>query len=160
MNSQSRSPHRSQHERGTPNANNQVFFKPDLPEVDLLDSLAEKQADAMPGEAGRGGINSNQLRKYFGEIKDLYLQYQAKSAQQNPGEVYMKSIEPRFKMIRSKVSYGSRQGSQGKLSKEFARMISEGIARVRPKNHHDFELFVMHLEAVVGFMYGKGKISK
>ncbi len=138
----------------------QVLFNPDKPEVELLDRLAEEQADMMPGENGRGGINSNQLRKYFGEIKDLYLQYQAMSAQQNPAEIYMKTIEPRFKMIRSKVAYGSRAGGQGKLNKEFATMISEGIAKVRPGNHTDFEKFVMHLEAVIGFMYGKGKISK
>lgn len=63
-------------------------------------------------------------------------------------------------MIRSKVAYGSRQGSQGKLTKEFADMLKHGIAKVRPGNKEDFIKFVMHLEAVVGFMYGKGKISK
>ncbi len=151
------SPHRSQ-QRGAPQSRMQVLFDPDKPEVELLDKLAEKQADLMPD--GRKAVNANQLRKYFGEIKDLYLQYQAQSAQKKAAEVYMKSIEPRFKMVRSKVAYGSRQGGSGKLSEDFARMISEGIAKVRPGNHTDFEKFVMHLEAVVGFMYGKGKISK
>lgn len=148
------------HQQGGGSAPMQLFFDPDKPEVELYDHLAEQQADAMPGDNGWGGINSNQLRKYFGEIKGLYLQYQAMAGQQPAGEYYIQSIEPRFKMIRSKVSYGKRAGGQGKLSKEFADLIDLGIQKVRPGNNADFEKFVMHLEAVVGFMYGKGKIKQ
>ena len=132
-----------------------ILFDPTKPDVELFDTLAEQQADAMPD--GRDSINSNQLRKYFGEIKDLYRQYQANGEDQ---AFYQKSIEPRFKMIRSKVAYGSRPGGQGKLPKQFANMITVGIGKVRSGKKEDFAKFVMHLEAVVGFMYGKGKVSK
>ncbi len=148
---------------GRPHASSgfSVLFDPDKPELELFDTLAEQQADAMPGgnpnDRREKPINSSQLRKYFCEIKDLYRQYQAN--EETPG-FYQKSIEPRFKMIRSKVAYDSRASSQGKLTKEFAALISEGIKKVRNGNATDFTKFVMHLEAVVGFMYGKDKVSK
>lgn len=133
----------------------QVLFDPTAPEVKLFDELAEKQAELLPA------INSNQLRKYFGEIKDLYRQFEARSAgeEEHPNRVYMEAIEPRFKMIRSKVAYGQRKSSQGSVPPEFARFLSEGIQSVRPGQYEEFRKFVMHLEAVVGFMYGNGKVK-
>jgi CRISPR type III-A-associated protein Csm2 len=136
----------------------EVQFHPDKQDVDLLDKHAEKQADAFPDRK----LNSNQLRKYFGEIKDLYRQYIAGSPRSDEERQarYQQSFEARFKMIRSKVAYGQRASGQAKVPREFAVMISEGIQRVRPGNHRDFERYVMHLEAVVGFLYGKDKVSK
>jgi CRISPR type III-A-associated protein Csm2 len=133
----------------------QCLFDPAKPEQELYDTLAEQQAVAL-------SVNSSQLRRFFGEIKDLYRRYNALTAQSADdgarADVYRRDIEPLFKMIRSKVSYATRAGGQSKLDVAFADFLSQGIAKVQ--SHDQFRKYVMHLEAVVGFMYGKGKVSR
>ena len=156
MSPRSSGPPRQQQRRNNPA---EVFFDPEKPDVELFDVLAEKQADKMPD---RPKINSSQLRRFFGEIKDLYRQFQARSASAGEDEkqqIYQREIEPRFKMVRSKVAYARRPAGQSKVPREFADMLERGIEKVRPGNCRDFERYVTHLEAVVGFMYGKGKVS-
>jgi CRISPR type III-A-associated protein Csm2 len=135
--------------------NVQVLFDPGKPDAELFDALAEKQADQLQ-------INSNQLRRFFGELKELYRQFNALVAsdadEEKKQEVYRLKIEPRFKMIRSKVFYATRAGGQSKLPAEFAQFLQEGIQKVA--DHRQFVRFVMHVEAVVGFMYGKGKVRQ
>jgi CRISPR type III-A-associated protein Csm2 len=132
-----------------------VLFDPSKPDKELFDGLAEQQADMLE-------INSSQLRRFFGEIKDLYRQFNAQVAgeaeESKKEQVYKQRIEPRFKMVRSKVAYASRPGGQAKVSAEFARFLQDGIKKVA--DHKQFVRFVMHLEAVVGFMYGKGKVRQ
>ena len=136
----------------------QCLFDPAKPEQELYDTLAEQQADAFPERT----LKSSQLRRFFGEIKDLYRRYNALAAQSADdtakAEIYRRDIEPLFKMIRSKVSYATRVGGQSNLNQRFADFLSQGIDKV--KNHDHFRKFVMHLEAVVGFMYGKEKVSR
>jgi CRISPR type III-A-associated protein Csm2 len=136
--------------------NVQVLFDPGKPDAELFDALAEKQAEQLQ-------INSNQLRRFFGELKELYRQFNALVANEAGDEkkqeaVYRLKIEPRFKMIRSKVAYATRAGGQSKLPAEFAQFFQEGIQKVT--DHRQFVRFVMHVEAVVGFMYGKGKVRQ
>jgi len=145
-----RSPPRSQSER---DSSVEVLFDPHKSDAELFDTLAEKQADQLE-------VNPNQLRRFFGEIKELYRRFNALVSGQPPehaGDIYKKEIEPRFKMVRSKVAYATRPGGQSCLNRQFARFLLEGIQRVH--NHRDFVRFVMHLEAVVGFMYGKGHVK-
>jgi len=117
-------------------------FDPAKPPAELLDGLAEQQADQF----GRD-LNSNQLRKFFGEVKDLFRQVQA-------GQDYKAAIEPRFKMLRSKVFYATHKvgGTKG-VPDSFKAFIENAIKKVQTKEH--FECFVKHFEAVVGFWYGK-----
>lgn len=129
------------------------LFDPKRPESELFDTLAEQQADQLER------INSSQLRRFFGEIKDLYRRFNALTAGKNDHEkqdIYRRLIEPLFKMVRSKVSYATRAG-QSKVPRSFAEFLEAGIAKVQ--NHEDYRRFVLHLEAVVGFMYGKGKVD-
>ncbi len=132
-----------------------VYFDPSKSEAELFNELAEKQCDALEK------INSNQLRRFFGEIKDLYRRYESLTASvSEPPErekIYRDRIEPLFKMVRSKVSYATRAGGQSKLNSGFAQMLSEGIQKVHDPDQ--FRKFVMHLEAVVGFMYGNDKVG-
>lgn len=131
----------------------EVLFDPEASPTELVDSLAERQA-------GQLQINSAQLRRFFGEIKDLYRRYNALAAADAGAKdhIYHEQIEPMFKMIRSKVSYATHPGGQRQLPKEFAEFLKQGIARVRTAEQ--FQRFVLHVEAVVGFMYGKGKVSR
>jgi CRISPR type III-A-associated protein Csm2 len=130
-----------------------VLFDPKKPDAELFDALAEKQAEQLV-------INSNQLRRFFGELKELYRQFNAlvtgEAGDEKKQELYRLKIEPRFKMIRSKVAYATRAGGQSKLPAEFAQFLQEGIQKVT--DHCQFVRYVMHVEAVVGFMYGKGKV--
>jgi len=132
-----------------------VLFDPTKSEAELYDSLAEEQSKNI------GKINSSQLRRFFGEIKELYRRFNSLTAGENDEiteKVYHEQIEPLFKMVRSKVSYATRAGGQSKLPEDFAQLLSEGISKV--KTHQHFKRFVLHLEAVVGFMYGFGKVGR
>lgn len=132
------------------------LFDPSKPPAELFDSLAEKQAEQF-----QASVKSSQLRRFFGEVKDLYRQLEALTAgvgdQTEHARIYREQIEPRFKMVRSKVSYAGRPGGQAKIPAEFASFLTGCIQKVG--NHEQFRLFVLHFEAVVGFMYGKGKVS-
>lgn len=130
-----------------------VLFDPEKPEQELYDTLAEQQAQSLE-------INSSQLRKYFGETKDLYRQFNALTAAVHDStekqRIYHEQVEARFKMLRSKVAYA--MGRQTlRLDRNFAMFLQEGIKKVQ--NHQHFVRFVMHFEAVVGFMYGQGKVK-
>jgi CRISPR type III-A-associated protein Csm2 len=127
-----------------------TYFDPTKPDRELFDTLAEKQAIDLPK------VNPSQLHRFFGEIKDLYRQFNASTVgadDEFKKKVYQETIEPRFKMVRSKVAYATRPGQQSKLPREFADVLRIGIGKVN--KHEDFTRFVMHLEAVVGFMFGK-----
>ncbi|RMH12952.1 MAG: type III-A CRISPR-associated protein Csm2 [Gammaproteobacteria bacterium] len=135
----------------------EVLFDPSKPKSELLDTIAEEQAKVL------GKINSNQLRRFFSDIKNLYRRLESRSQGKDPEirrKVYQNEIEPLFKMVRSKASYAMRKGGQGQAPREFCTFLQEAIKRVPPSNVEAFELFTLHFEAVVGFLYGKGKVSK
>ena len=73
-------------------------------------------------------------------------------------ELYAQQIEPRFKMIRSKVAYARRRQSTANVPEDFAHFLDHGIKSV--ESFEDFDKLVRHIEAVIGFMYGFGKVSK
>ena len=136
----------------------EVLFDPTRSDAELFDALAEQQADSL---GAVGNINSNQLRKFFGEIKDLYRRFETLVAGRDESEhaaIYESKIAPLFKMVRSKVAYASRKGGQATMPEHYADFLSGGIAKVNDQKQ--FRRYVLHLEAVVGFLYGKGLVSK
>ncbi|MGB9626626.1 MAG: type III-A CRISPR-associated protein Csm2 [Phycisphaerae bacterium] len=135
---------------GRPSGAGGPVFDPARPRAELLDTLAEEQADRIPS-GGRDELKSSQLRRFFGEAKDLLKRLDA-------GRNYKKEIEPMFKMMRSKASYAWRNGRDSKIPQEFHDFIENGVKKVT--NEEQFRLFVQHFEAVVGFLYGKGKVGK
>jgi CRISPR type III-A-associated protein Csm2 len=116
--------------------------------VELVDSLAEQQAEQFRDRE----LNSNQLRRFFSDVKDLY-------RRSEEGRPFESEIMPMFKMVRSKASYAyhAGQGRQSKIPRAFFDFLDKGIASV--KTEEDFRRFVQHFEAVVGFLYGKGKVG-
>jgi len=146
-----------QYSGGPQQSNVQVMFDPAKTDTELYDKLAEDQEAALSSK-----VNSSQLRRYFGELKGLYNQFRVLKGGQLDSEelqrVYGEKIEPRFKMLRSKLAYGRRPGARGALQQDFAHVLEEGIGKVQ--DAQQFERFVLHIEAVVGFMYGNGKVSK
>jgi len=109
---------------------------------DLLDNLAEKQAGALHDK-----INSSQVRRFFGEVKSIYLCLQ----ENRPWS----DLEPRFRMLKSRAYYAS--GTQ-RIPRVFCDFLATNIDKV--KNEKDFRAFVQYFEAVLGFMYGKGLVTK
>ena len=109
---------------------------------DLLDSVAEERADALHTK-----INSTQVRRFFGEIKSIYHCLQE-------GQKWS-DLEPRFKMIKSRAFYAS--GTR-RIPREFSAFLVTNIDQV--KDERDFRAFVQYFEAVLGFMYGKGLVTK
>ena len=122
--------------------NEEPTFDLQKDEKELVDELAERQAKKFPYPR----LKSTQLRKFFGEVKDLYRRL-------TQGQDYEKQIEPEFKMLRSKVYYAQHKVGGGGVPKSFLNFIDNGVKTV--KNKEDFEKFVRHFEAVVGFWYGK-----
>lgn len=111
----------------------------------LLDTDAEKQADML-----HSMISSAQTRKFFGEVKNLYLRLKQ-------GREWTE-LEPVFRMLKSKAFYASKEGGNSKIPNEFRAFITDNVDKV--KDQKDFEAFVMYFEAVLGFAYGKGLIKK
>jgi len=131
------------------------LFDPGKDRAELLDDLAEQQAKSI------GEISSSQLRRFFGEAKDLYRRLETGArTREERAELFKTSIEPEFRMMRSKASYASRPADRGqpKIPPAFHTFIENGVKKV--KSVEDFTEFIQHFEAVVGFMYGKGLCRK
>ncbi len=110
----------------------------------LLNEDAEKQAKALHNRVG-----SSQVRKFFGEIKNMSLRLEQGRSWQE--------LEPLFKMVKSKAWYASKQ-SNSAIPDEFRAFITDNIDRVN--DEADFKAFVLYFEAVMGFAYGLGFVKK
>lgn len=131
-----------------------LTFDPDKPERELFDDLAEQQARALPD------INSSQLRRFFGELKDLYRRFeQARrtSPERDEQELFASEIEPLFRMVRSKVAYAAGRPRHVALDRSYQEWFDSCIRKVR--DARDFRRYILHLEAVVGFLYGTNKVK-
>jgi CRISPR type III-A-associated protein Csm2 len=149
---------RRQHQGGrTQQPPIEVLFDPTKNKAQLLDELAELQAEKMPD---RPKITKSQLRRVFGELKDIYNRFTSVTASVDDGKseaIYQERFEAPFKMIRSKVAYATRSGGQSKMPMEYGKLFQDGIQKVT--NAKEFKLYVLHTEAVVGFLYGKNKVG-
>lgn len=115
---------------------------------ELVSLTAEEQAEKI-----RGSLNSAQLRRFFGEIKDLYHRWK----NENKSKESFERIFPLIRLMNSKIYYAINP-KKPKIPNEFAAFMLGGLSQIKDKK--DFEAFVMYFEAVVGFMYGKGLVSK
>jgi len=116
--------------------------------ADLVDKVAEAWADAFGKDLG-----ASQLRKFFGEVKDLYrrlLHY----PEAERGERYRAEIEPLVKMLRSKAYYAKHKaGGADTVPQQFVDYIEGAVRQI--DGPETFARFVQHFEAVVGFWFGK-----
>lgn len=109
-------------------------------------TLLNQDAELQAGELHRK-INSAQIRRFFGEVKNLSLRLE----QGRPWT----QVEPLFRMLRSKAAYAR---GTNKIPDEFSAFIADNVDRV--KDQRDFMAFVLYFEAVLGFAYGKGLVKK
>jgi len=110
---------------------------------ELLDSDACKCAEAFLAFGNKKEkIKSSQLRKFYGTAKSLELAGKAKS---------FTVILPQIKLMKAKVAYAQSRGVVPNSFKSWLTSCVDAIA-----DEKDFEAFLLHFEAVVGFAYGAG----
>ncbi len=126
--------------------NSGQVFSPELSLKDLVDKVAESQAKALNGN-GRDKVKTTQLRKYFHEIKEIYHQI---CDNENPEEMFKKQLY-RIKLLRSKVAYDAGRDTN-KIPPSLKNFIEN--ASTKCNQWSEFEKFVLHFEAVLGFFYG------
>lgn len=118
--------------------------------TELLDEEAVKTANSFvkkdekrPGKLiERQSLSSAQLRRFFGEFRQLEKRVNA---------VGFDKVRPLIKMVKSKASYAANP-SNPKIPEAFNKFLIENIDHIKEKK--DFEAFMLHFEAVVGFFYG------
>lgn len=87
-------------------------------------------------------VTATQLRKFYNEFKGLEKRVNAKG---------FESVLPLIKMVRSRAFYAS---NGNKIPKSFKDFLVKNVEAINEKR--DFEAFLLHFEAVVGFCYGMG----
>ncbi len=120
----------------------------------LLDEEASKIAGGFvtpdprnPGQFSRDKsrtLTSAQLRRFFGEFRQLQKKIEARG---------FDKVLPMIKMVKSKASYAANPRSP-KIPNSFRDFLIGNVDQINRKE--DFEAFMLHFEAVVGFFYGMG----
>lgn len=100
----------------------------------------------------KNSIKSAQLRRFYGDLKNLEKKLEFKEQTENSAEAFL-SILPLVKMVKSKVAYASNLKNR-KIPDYFATWLNKNIDAINTAE--DFRAFMLHFEAVVGFCYGHG----
>ncbi len=123
--------------------------------AELLDAEAEKIAksfiryrqDTRRGGQmvdTRGSLTSAQLRRFYGDFKQL---------QNKVGAQGFNRVKPLIKMVKSKAAYAANPNNR-KIPDTFRDFLVKNVDAINDEK--DFEAFMLHFEAVVGFFYGHG----
>ncbi len=119
---------------------------------ELLSEEAEKVAKSFAERYDR--LSTNQLRRFYGDFKQLEKKYNTKAGSDKEKEKVFKEILPLVKMQRSKSEYALARKS---ITSGFRNFLVENIQFI--DNWQRFEDFMLYFEAVVGFCYGKGVLK-
>jgi CRISPR-associated protein Csm2 len=121
--------------------------------VELLDKEASDQADrfivqfhdkrtGLKKPDFKKSLTSAQLRKFFGEFKQLEKKVDSEG---------FNKVKPLIKMAKSKAAYASNPLNP-KIPPAFKNFLINNVDSI--KEEKDFRAFMLHFEAVVGFFYG------
>ncbi len=115
--------------------------------VEILDKEALSIAEKFlkPNRDEGKPLTSAQLRRFFGEFRQLEKKVKK--------EDNFDKIKPLVKMVKSKASYAANPRNQ-KIPDTFKKFLIDNVDQINFKQ--DFEDFMLHFEAVVGFCYGLG----
>lgn len=116
-------------------------FDPGHPVPELVDEDARRAAEALQR------VNKAQIRQFFQEVKDLHRQLRPYAPDQK-ARIYQDRFEPRFKMLKSRAAYSAGRNRDNEPLRQFIWKAVDGV-----RSAEDFEKFVMHFEAVLGFYY-------
>ncbi len=124
---------------------------------ELLDTEAERLAKSFvtfyqhprtnKTLPGRDSLSAAQLRRFFGEFRQLEKRVNAQG---------FKKVLPLIKMVKSRAAYAANPGNR-KIPEKFKQFLVENVDRIN--THDDFKAFMLHFEAIVGFFYGIEGVS-
>lgn len=86
----------------------------------------------------RRSLSSSQLRRFFNEFKRLEKKVNIEGFEE---------VKPLIKMVKSKAAYAS-----NKIHPKFKSFLFHHVDKINTDK--DFQAFMLHFEAVVGFFYG------
>lgn len=119
---------------------------------ELLGKESESVAQKFVTGDRRESLTSAQLRRFYGDLKNLEQKLAFKQQSWDEAEAF-NSILPLVKMVKSKAAYAANPRSQ-KIPAAFKKWLDENIDAINTAE--DFKAFMLHFEAVVGFCYGLG----
>ena len=117
------------------------FFSDSEKEI-INPELVDKAALDVAKQFEKNGLNKNQLRKYYSEIKNIEKMFILKGSKWEP-------VEPFVKMVKSKVYYGKGRKMRVDKLAEFLEIYINKIEDAK-----DFRAFCKLFESVVGYFYG------
>ena len=100
-------------------------------------------------EKSHNTLSSSQLRRFYHDFKQLEKKVKAQG---------FARVKPLIKMMKSKASYAANPKRQGRIPASFKNFLADHVDSINEEA--DFEAFMLHFEAVVGFYYGLGVSNK
>ena len=127
-----------------------MYYKPDGSlDTKWVDSeaLAVARKLALKDPDDKPDLTGSQLRKFYADIKNLERIWK----NQQCDETVFRSLLPQVKILKAKTIYAQKRKA---VPHRFTVWLNKHVDAVStPK---DFEAFLLHFEAVVGFCYGEG----
>lgn len=131
------------------------YYKDGAINPELVTTLAQKWADAFVPkrdnkQRGYGAprpINSAQLRRFYGDVKNLEMRWQNSTDKAQA----FRDILPMIKLLKAKAAYAHKRAL---VPDSFKNWIWENVDMISKEK--DFQAFMLYFEAVVGFCYGNG----
>lgn len=118
----------------------------------LVTDYAQKVVKSFfPGE---NNIKISQLRKFYGDVKTLELRYTTSYKSGKDRELAFAVILPLIKLLKAKSVYAQKRKV---VPETFKQWLWVNVDKIN--THRDFEAFLLHFEAVVGFSYGEAPDS-
>jgi len=122
---------------------------------ELLDTEARDLGNAFANKNKRYDyyISSNQLRRYYNDVKELQakIEKHLKDNKDSQNSELLKEFLPLIKMLKAKVAYGRRPGAKDRVSRTFQETMDACIDLI--KSPRDFQTFVLFFESIVGYYY-------
>lgn len=116
---------------------------------ELLNEEARRYAESFvplfKGRPSRDAIKNSQLRRFFGEFKNLQRQLEQKRG--DVEEAFL-SIKPMVKMANAKVAYAK---ARNVVPDAFEKWLQGHVQAIDTAK--DFSAFMYHFEAIIGFCY-------
>ncbi len=124
----------------------------------MADFGVEKAAEDLANDFVNEKITSAQLRKFYNEFKGLERKYQtkmlAKTSDTISKDEILNSILPQIKIMKAKVSYAKSRKVVPQVFEDWLKKSVDDINSAK-----EFEAFLLHFEAIVGYAYGTGKLK-
>ena len=105
---------------------------------DIIQEEMVKQKEELDNKKS---LSSAQMRRFFSEFRQL---------EKKVKTLGFDRVKPLIKMVKSKASYAANRPTP--IPKTFKDFLVNNINGINSKE--DFEAFMLHFEAVVGFFYG------